>query len=295
MTSPPGRTALLTGADGQLGLELQATVPAGWRLAPLGRSGLDVTSADAVREVFHRVAPALVINAAAYTAVDAAEDDPAGAEAVNLRGAAHVAQAAREIGARVIHVSTDFVFDGRRGHPYAPGDPTNSLCVYGRTKLEGEEAVARISGGSALIVRSAWLYSSHGKNFVLTMLRLMRGQQTVSVVSDQVGTPTWSRGLAEALWAAAERPDMSGIHHWTDAGVASWYDFAVAIQEEAFEAGLLDRVVPVRPVRTSDYPTKATRPPYSVLDKSATWAALGRTAPHWRVSLRRMLGQLPRD
>jgi dTDP-4-dehydrorhamnose reductase len=295
VTQSPGRRVLVTGADGQLGLELQATAPEGWRLAAFGRSALDVTSADGTRDLFHREGPALVINAAAYTAVDAAEDDPAGAEAVNLRGAAHVAQAAREIGARVIHVSTDFVFDGRRGHPYAPGDPTNPLCVYGRTKLEGEEAVARISEGSALIVRTAWVYSSHGKNFALTMLRLMREQQTVSVVSDQVGTPTWARGLAEALWAAAERPDMSGIHHWTDAGVASWYDFAVAIQEEALEAALLDRAVPMRPIRTTDHPTRATRPPYSVLDKSATWAALGRAAPHWRVNLRRMLGQLPRD
>jgi dTDP-4-dehydrorhamnose reductase len=295
VTSPPGLRALLTGADGQLGIELQATVPAGWRLAAFGRSALDVTSALGARDLVHREAPALVINAAAYTAVDAAEEDPEGAEAVNLRGAAHVAQAAREIGARVIHISTDFVFDGRQGHPYSPGDPTNPLCTYGRTKLEGERAVARISEGSALIVRTAWLYSSHRKNFVLTMLRLMREQQAVAVVSDQMGTPTWSRGLAEALWAAAERPDMSGIHHWTDAGVASWYDFAVAIQEEASEAGLLDRVVPVRPIRTADYPTKATRPPCSVLDKSATWAALGSTAPHWRVNLRRMLGQLPRD
>ena len=295
MTSPPGRKALLTGANGQLGLELQATVPEGWRLAACGSSDLDVTSVDGAREVLRRERPALVINAAAYTAVDAAEEEAQEAEAVNARGAAHVAEAAREIGARIIHVSTDFVFDGRQSHPYGPGDPTNPLCVYGRTKLEGERGVARISEGSALIVRTAWVYSSHGKNFVLTMLRLMREKQAVSVVSDQVGTPTWARGLAEALWAAAERPAMSGIHHWTDAGVASWYDFAVAIQEEALEAGLLDRVVPVRPLRTADYPTKAIRPSYSVLDKSATWAALGRTAPHWRVNLRHMLGQLPRD
>ena len=295
MTSPPGRKALLTGANGQLGLELQATVPEGWRLAACGSSDLDVTSVDGAREVLRRERPALVINAAAYTAVDAAEEEAQEAEAVNARGAAHVAEAAREIGARIIHVSTDFVFDGRQSHPYGPGDPTNPLCVYGRTKLEGERGVARISEGSALIVRTAWVYSSHGKNFVLTMLRLMREKQAVSVVSDQVGTPTWARGLAEALWAAAERPAMSGIHHWTDAGVASWYDFAVAIQEEALEAGLLDRVVPVRPLRTADYPTKAIRPSYSVLDKSATWAALGRTAPHWRVNLRHMLRQLPRD
>ncbi len=294
MTSPPGRRALLTGADGQLGLELQSTVPEGWRVVACGRGALDVTSAEGARDVVRRERPAVVINAAAYTAVDAAEEDAGAAEAVNVRGAAHVAQAAREIGARVIHLSTDFVFDGRQGHPYAPDDPTNPLCAYGRTKLEGERAVARISEGSALIMRTAWMYSSHRKNFALTMLRLMREKPSVSVVSDQVGTPTWARGLAEALWAAAERPDMRGVHHWTDAGVASWYDFAVAIQDEALALGLLERAVPVRPLRTEEYRTPARRPSYSVLDKRATWAALGRPVRHWRESLRLMLRELVR-
>ena len=155
MTSPPVRRALLTGADGQLGLELQATVPEGWDLAAFGRAALDVTSAAGTREVIRRVAPALVINTAAYTAVDAAEDDPEGAEAVNRRGAAQVAGAAREIGARVIHISTDFVFDGHQAHPYGPADPTNPLSTYGRTKLAGEHEVARICAGSALILRTA--------------------------------------------------------------------------------------------------------------------------------------------
>jgi dTDP-4-dehydrorhamnose reductase len=294
VTSPLGRRALLTGADGQLGLDLLATAPPSWQVVACGKAALDVTSVEAARDVLRRELPALVINAAAYTAVDAAEADIPAAEAVNVRGAAHVAQAAREIGARVIHVSTDFVFDGRQGHPYAPDDPTNPLCAYGRTKLEGERAVTRCSEGSALIVRTAWVYSSHRKNFALTMLRLMRERQTVSVVSDQVGTPTWARGLAEALWAAAERPEIHGIHHWTDAGVASWYDFAVAIQEEALAIGLLSQAARVTPMRTEDFPTAARRPPYSVLDKTATWKALGRSAPHWRVNLRSMLGGLSR-
>jgi dTDP-4-dehydrorhamnose reductase len=293
VTSPPVRTALVTGAGGQLGVALQATVPRGWRVVPCDRRQLDVTSDAEAHDVVGRERPGVVINTAAYTAVDAAESDAAAAAMVNTRGAANVAQAAREVGARVIHLSTDFVFDGGQGRPYALTDATNPLGVYGRTKLEGEREVARLSEGTAVILRSAWVYGVHGKNFVLTMLRLMREKESVSVVSDQVGTPTWDRSLAEAIWLIAERPEMRGVHHWTDAGVASWYDFAVAIQEEAMSTGLLDRSVPIRPIRTVDYPTPATRPAYSVLDKTSTWAALGRTPTHWRVNLRLMLENLP--
>jgi dTDP-4-dehydrorhamnose reductase len=255
---------------------------------------LDITRPEAVADVLARERPELVVNAAAYTAVDAAEQEPELAEAVNARGAAHVAAGARRVGARLIHVSTDFVFDGSQGRPYLPEDPPCPLGVYGRTKLTAEREVARLSTGEALILRTAWLYSPRGRNFVLTMLGLMREREMLSVVSDQVGTPTWTRGLAEAIWEAAGRSEMRGIHHWTDAGVASWYDFAVAIQEEALALGLLNRPVSIRPQRTQDYPTAARRPLYSVLDKTVTWAALGLTAPHWRVNLREMLREVAR-
>jgi dTDP-4-dehydrorhamnose reductase len=290
----PAPTALITGADGQLGQALRGTAPAGWRVVPCGSAALDVTRAEAVRKVLERERPTVVIHTAAYTAVDAAEREAARAEAVNTRGSAHVADAARRVDARVIHLSTDFVFDGTQGRPYAPHDPPNPLGVYGRTKLEAEREVLRISDGGALVVRTAWVYSARGHNFVLTMLRLMREREAVGVVSDQVGTPTWARGLAEALWAAAARPGLAGVHHWTDAGVASWYDFAVAIQEEARAAGMLERAVPIRPLRTDEYPTPARRPAYSVLDKTATWAALDCPARHWRVNLRLMLEGLAR-
>jgi dTDP-4-dehydrorhamnose reductase len=191
----------------------------------------------------------------------------------------------------VIHVSTDFVFDGTQGRPYAPTDQPNPLGVYGRTKLAGEQAVQRCTP-SAVIVRTAWVYSMHGHNFVLKMLRVMEERDEVSVVSDQVGAPTWSRSLAAALWAAVGCPDLRGIYHWTDAGVASRYDFAVAIQEEALAVGLLSRAVPIRPVQTHEYPTPARRPAFSVLDTGATRTALGMTAPHWRVNLRHMLREL---
>jgi dTDP-4-dehydrorhamnose reductase len=283
---------LVTGAGGQLGAELRSTAPAGRVLAAYSSADLDVTRPEEVRAVVQREHPALIIHAAAYTAVDAAEQEADRAAAVNTRGAAHVAEAARLIGARLIHISTDFVFDGRQGSPYHLTDPPHPLGVYGRTKLEGEREVARVSSGSALILRTAWLYSTHGRNFVLTMLRLMRERDAVGVVSDQVGTPTWARGLAEAIWTAAERPGMRGVHHWTDAGVASWYDFAVAIQEEALAVGLLERGITVRPLRTDEYPAPARRPCYSVLDKTATWAALGRPGRHWRENLRLMLGEM---
>jgi dTDP-4-dehydrorhamnose reductase len=283
---------VLTGAGGQLGTELRETAPQGWRVCGFGSADLDVSHSEMVLATFQRERPALVIHAAAYTAVDAAEHEPDRAAAVNIRGAANVAAAACRLGARLIHVSTDFVFDGRGGAPYAPSDPPNPLSVYGRTKLESEHQVTHLSSGQALILRTAWLYSSRGQNFVLTMLRLMEERESIGVVSDQVGTPTWARGLATAIWAAATRPELRGTHHWTDAGVASWYDFAQAIQEEALALGLLHRSVPIHPLRTVDFPTAARRPPYSVLDKTGTWAALGVVAPHWRVNLRAMLREL---
>jgi dTDP-4-dehydrorhamnose reductase len=286
--------ALITGAGGQVGLELQATAPSHWVVAACPSDQLDVTQAGAVRVAMTAFRPSVVIHAAAYTAVDAAEANADRARAVNAEGTAHVAEAAREVGARLVHLSTDFVFDGTQGRPYAPGDEARPLGVYGRTKLDGERAATRILDRQALIVRTAWVYSRHRRNFVLTMLRLMAERGEVGVVADQVGTPTWARSLAEALWTAAERTDLSGVVHWTDAGVASWYDFAVAIQEEALAAGLLSRAVTVRPLRTEEFPSRARRPPFSVLEKGASWEALGRTPPHWRVNLRRMLEALAR-
>jgi dTDP-4-dehydrorhamnose reductase len=284
---------LITGAAGQLGRELQETLPAGVEASAYDAGALDVTRPEAVQAVLESERPAVIINAAAFTAVDQAEAEPDRARAVNALGAAHVAKAARQLGARMLHLSTDYVFDGTHPRPYTPDDRPNPVSVYGRTKLEGEREVARICEGQALIVRTAWLYGVHGPNFVDTMLRRMR-EGPVRVVADQVGTPTWTRSLAESLWSAVTRPSIKGLYHWTDAGVASWYDFAVAIQEEALALGLLDRVEEIQPIRTEDYPSPAPRPSYSVLDKTSSWQALGRTALHWRVNLRCMLRELAR-
>lgn len=279
---------MIAGAAGQLGRALVAAAPSDAVVVSHDRSTLDVTDARAVEEAVRDARPTVVFNASAYTAVDRAESEPATARAVNAGGAAHLAGAAARHGARLVHVSTDFVFDGGASRPYAPDHPAAPLGVYGATKAEGERLVLAADPRAA-VVRTAWVYSASGANFVKTMLQLMATRDEVRVVADQVGTPTWAAGLAGALWQLARRDDVMGIHHWTDAGVASWYDFAVAIQEEATDAGLLTRRVPVVPIRSEEFPTAARRPAYGVLDKSASWAAIGVTAPHWRVHLRAAL------
>ncbi|MCX5875850.1 MAG: dTDP-4-dehydrorhamnose reductase [Deltaproteobacteria bacterium] len=279
---------LLVGGNGQLGRELQYCKPVDMELLALASAELDLREPEEVTARVSGFQPQVVINAAAYTAVDRAESELEAAFAVNGQGAANLAQAARMVGAYCIQASTDFVFDGVQSHPYLATDRTNPLGVYGASKLAGEQLALAVYPEGVAIIRTAWLYSAFGNNFVTTMLRLMAERESIGVVADQVGTPTWGRGLAEALWQMCRVQPM-GICHWTDVGVASWYDFAVAIQEEGVGCGLLDREIPIRPINTVDYPTPARRPPYSVLDKSATWAALGLTPPHWRVALRQML------
>jgi len=283
---------LITGASGQLGWELQRTCPDGWQIIALSRTELDITDSTAVAKVFQKHLPDLVINAAAYTAVDKAESEKDKAYKVNTGGAAHIASAAEEFRARLIHLSTDFVFNGTKSQPYLPGDRPNPISVYGASKLQGEEAVLAETRNKAIILRTGWVYSSHGNNFVKTMLKHMTEREEIRVVADQVGTPTWARELAKAIYQFAELPETHGIYHWTDAGVASWYDFAAAIQEEAFQVGILHGIIPIIPIRTESYPTAVKRPPYSVLDKTATWETLGYTASHWRKSLRLMLEEL---
>lgn len=283
--------ALVTGAAGQLGWELARTAPQGVEVVALDRGDLDISDAAAVSTRVAAERPDAILNAAAYTAVDKAESEREAAFAVNEAGPAHLAAAAADAGARLIHVSTDFVFDGAASRPYRPEDAPNPLGVYGASKLAGERAVAGRLGQRALIVRTGWVYSAHGANFVKTMLRLMGERDALRVVADQVGTPTWARGLAEGLWRLAGA-QAGGTLHWGDAGVASWYDFAVAIQEEAVAEGLLGRSIPVAPIATAEYPTPARRPAYSVLDKAEGWQRSGTVPRHWRAALRAMLKEL---
>ncbi|MGC8521211.1 MAG: dTDP-4-dehydrorhamnose reductase [Steroidobacteraceae bacterium] len=282
---------LVTGAGGQLGRMLRETCPAGVELIACTHAQLDIGDAAAVRETLTRERPAVIINAAAYTAVDRAESEPELARRINSAAPGYLAAGAGECGARLIHLSTDFVFDGQSSSPYRPDAPTRPLSVYGTTKRDGERAVLETLPERSLIVRTAWVYAADGANFMRTMLRLMGERGAVRVVADQVGTPTAARPLAEALWQIAARPEIGGIHHWTDAGVASWYDFAVAIAEECAALGLLPPTVTVTPIATEDYPTPARRPAYSVLDKRSL-AALGFTQAHWRQRLRETLKAL---
>ena len=271
---------LIAGAGGQLGRALQKCIPPGCSVVAPPESDFDITDAAAVTRVVAASGATHLVNAAAYTAVDKAEADLVAARRINVDAVATLAAAARANGLGFVHVSTDFVFDGTAHSPYPPNAATNPVSVYGETKRDGEIAAGR----DALIVRTAWVYAAAGNNFVKTMLRVMAERPEIRVVADQIGTPTHAAGLARTLWTLAGA-GRTGVFHWTDAGVASWYDFAVAIHDEALAMGLLAKSVPVIPIATADYPTPARRPAYSVLDKADTWSLTG-PARHWRCELR---------
>ncbi len=285
------KKVLITGANGQLGYELPRTAPNGYECILTDVNELDITDSDAVSAYVAECKPDVIINSAAYTAVDKAEEEQELAAAINETGARNLAQASKDNGIKFIQTSTDFVFSGKGCSPYLVDAPTDPQGVYGQTKDDGDKAVLEILGKNAFIIRTAWLYSAHGNNFVKTMLRLMSERDFLGIIADQIGTPTWANSLAYAIWKAIEM-DATGIHHWTDAGVASWYDFAIAIQEEGLHLGLLEEKILINPLTTADYPTPANRPAYSVLDKTTTWKALELDGEHWRDGLRKMLLEL---
>ena len=282
---------LVLGAGGQLGQALRRAAPSGHEVIARTRAQLDIADAAAVQRETAREKPDWILNAAAYTAVDLAEDEPAKAAAINDGAVATLARAAAAGSSRLVHLSTDFVFDGTSNRAYRPDDAPRPLSAYGTGKRAGELA-ALAAGCEAIVLRTAWVYASAGRNFALTMLKLMREREQVRVVGDQIGTPTWARGLACAVWDLVEGGAPGGIYHWTDLGVASWYDFAVAIQDEALERGLLPRAASIVPIATAEYPTRARRPAFSVLDTSATRARVATPALHWRHNLRMMLDEL---
>jgi dTDP-4-dehydrorhamnose reductase len=278
---------LVTGGTGQLARSLE-TQGAGMGLLRIGRPVLDFDDLDGIPATLEALAPRMIINAAAYTAVDRAESEPEAADRANHLGPKLLAEFSAAHGIPLIHISTDYVFDGSKGAAYLETDTPNPASVYGASKLAGERQV----NGSGIVLRTSWVYASTGKNFVLTMLRLMREKPQLAVVCDQIGTPTWATSIGRAIWGLIDADAAPGIYHWTDLGVASWYDFAVAIQDEAYALGLLESRVPVTPISSRQYPTKATRPAFSVLDTAATRAAIAAPADHWRHNLRKMLDEL---
>jgi len=282
---------LIWGATGQLGWELSRTCPKDSRIYTCDFPKVDFNSEASIRHCLSECHVDWVINAAAYTAVDEAEKEKALAYQINDTAVEIIARFCSEKGIRLAHVSTDFVFNGVNHKPYLPGDSPDPKSIYGHSKLAGEKAVGRIMGNDGLIIRTAWLYSAHGANFVKNMIQLLETRPQLNVVDDQIGTPTWANGLAKAVWAAIQN-QLSGIHHWTDAGVASWYDFAVAIQEEALALGLLERQIPISPVGSASFPRPAERPHYSVLNKTGFWNVTGIRPIHWRKQLRSMLKEM---
>jgi len=283
---------LITGALGQLGYYLGISAPKDVVMTAVDIDDLDLTDSSGVSAFVKKLDPDIIINAAAYTAVDKAEDEKEAAFAVNSDGAYNLAVAAKDVSARMIHVSTDYVFDGTNCSPYRCDAPTKPLGVYGCSKLEGEKRIQSVLADSSLILRTAWLYSDRGNNFLKTMFRLMASGDSISVVADQVGTPTSAITLADAVWRFVRKPELSGVYHFTDNGIASWYDFAVAIMEESLSLGLLSTEIEIKPIAAVDYPTPAKRPFYSVLDKSKTFADIEIQGVHWRTALREVLADI---
>lgn len=277
---------LVTGRHGQLAQSLaeRAALDDGLQISLVGRPDLDLAVAGSSRSAIVAARPDLVINAAAFTLVDLAETEADLAGWINDEAAGEIASAAHEVGAPVIQISTDYVFDGQASEPYAETAGTNPINAYGRSKLAGEEAV-RAANPNHLILRTSWLVSPFGKNFVRTMVDLGRQRDTLSVVADQYGNPTSALDLADAIlaiarrWAAGERTGMGQTYHLAGSGIASWYDLAVAVQEDAGNGAK------ITPITTADWPTAAARPAYSALDKGKFARDFGHVMPDWRASL----------
>ncbi len=297
MTPKSGRKVLLTGKNGQVGWELQRT------LAPLGeviaadRRTMDLSDPDSIRGAIRGIKPDLIVNAAAYTAVDQAESEPEPAMAINGMAPGIMAEEAKRLGAAIVHFSTDYVFDGAKQGPYTEQDPPNPMGVYGKSKLAGEQAVQQ-AGAPHIIFRTSWVYGARGKNFLLTIRRLAKERNRLKIVDDQIGAPTWCRMIAEAsaqILAQAFAPmtpdplpiaEVSGLYHLTCAGQTSWYGFAQAILARSQPAVSGPQAIPeLLPIPTSEYPLPAKRPANSVLSNAKLRQTFGLALPEWDKAL----------
>jgi dTDP-4-dehydrorhamnose reductase len=285
---------LLLGTTGQVGYEVKRLLQnSSHNLMAVDRQTIDLANPATIEAAVVARQPDVIINAAAYTAVDQAETEVALSQTINGVAPGYLAAAAAKVGARLIHLSTDYVFDGNQSSPYSESYEPSPLGIYGQSKLVGERAIAA-KGDRYVILRTAWVYGSFGHgNFVKTMLRLGVERSRVRVVYDQIGSPTWSQDIATVILQFVERREKCpcGIYHFTNSGVASWYDFAIAIFEEAETLGYPLQIKNVVPITTPEYPTPALRPAYSVLATEKITDCLGQRPPHWRQSLRQMLAE----
>ena len=284
---------LLTGADGRLGKALRRSLPADVELTALGRSELDITDGPHLMQCLRELCPVAIVNAAAVSNVDAAECDDAAAHSVNCEGVRLLALGAAAHAARLIHISTDYVFDGDFGseaaRPYRLGDAARPLSVYGRSKLAGERAVLATHPQGSLVMRSSWVYDAHSRNFITDLLARMAVGKSVAAATDQVGSPTWIVNLARAIWAALRRPEVVGLLHFCDRGAVTRHAWVAALAELAAANSLLPAAVTVSEARMADFPVLATRPPYSALDPSRAVQLLAVPAMPWREAMALML------
>ena len=288
---------LLTGAKGQLGhtfsvLFEHSELSKRYKLQTIDVEEVDFTDSNSIHSALSGYAASIIVNCGAYTAVDQAERHGDLAEKINCEAVAIMTEWAQKERAKLIQISTDFVFDGNKRTPYRPDDLTNPLGVYGRTKLAGEEHVLNNPGRSGLVIRTSWLYSEFCSNFVKTMIRLMKSEEEIKVVNDQVGSPTSTRSLVTLIFRMIGNKTTSGIFHWSDGAEITWYDFAIEIQKQAFDEGILKSKIPIRPTETSAYPTLAKRPPYSVLDRRKTVEEFGLSGMSWKEELNRVIGEI---
>ena len=283
--------ALVTGAGGQLGVELLKTAPDDFDVTGLKHSELDIADSAAVDKTIERHRPDVIINAAAYNAVDNAEAHSELAFRINATGPGNLSRAAERFAAYIIHISTDYVFDGRSDKPYRTTDATNPLNVYGKTKLAGEEEVAR-SGADHLIIRTSWLFSAQGRNFLQIILSALKAGKPVQAINDQTSVPTACRGLANVIWTCAGQRGPHGLRHWVDLGQATRYDQGVAVREMALAKGLISEAAPIESVPTSHFNPAAMRPRFSVLDASEFARELGERQRPWKDGLGEVLDEM---
>ena len=287
---------LLFGANGQLGHALQVELPLLGRLIHLTSADVDISNTGALRDAIRHYAPRYIINAAAYTAVDKAEQEPALAQSINATAPAIMAEEAKALGATLVHYSTDYVFNGRSPHPYKESDATDPLSVYGRSKRDGDEAVMA-QAGSHFIFRSSWVVGAPGGNFLKTMLRLAQERDSLSVVADQHGVPTsaaWMAQITREVLQNPKHPDLSGLYHLSNAGQTTWHGYAQYVLTQAAQMGWLLKIKPedVKAIATTDYPLPAPRPANSLLDTSLVQQRLGLSIPLWQSGVDEVLRAL---